>query len=63
MDSEIAEQMWLVTMQMAVDLKKRESVVDEPFQTLRAAKVLLNECRVNPAAKHDMLARGENPPP
>jgi hypothetical protein len=60
MDSEIAEQMWLATMQMAIDLKKREFVVDEPFRILRTAKVLLNECRVNPAAKHETLAQGEN---
>ena len=60
MNSEIAEQMWLATMRMAVELKKAGMKVDGAFAALRSAKVILNECRVDPYAKPEFLAKAEN---
>ena len=43
MNTEIPEQMWLVTMRMAVGLKKAGMKVDGAFEALRSAKVILIE--------------------
>lgn len=45
MKQEIAEQLWLATMKMAVEAKKRGAEVREALAMLRSAKVLLNEGR------------------
>lgn len=60
MNTEIAEQMWLATMRMAVELKKAGIKVEDAFEALRSAKVILNECRVDPYAKPEFLAKAEN---
>lgn len=51
------EQMWLVTMKMAVDIKKRGFKIDKTFNSLRSARVILHQCMVDPHAKGETLSR------
>ncbi len=46
MRSENIEQNWLVTMRMALALKKSGQPVEETLGLLKSAKTLLNQCRI-----------------
>ncbi len=56
MDSETAEQVWIGITRMALEAKKAGFNMGRVFAALREAKAMLNECRINPRSRGELLS-------
>jgi len=54
------EQAWLVTKEMAVEVRKQDIKIGKVMEGLRNAKSILNECRIRPASREKLreMAQG-----
>ncbi|MFQ5816161.1 MAG: DUF2096 family protein, partial [Candidatus Hydrothermarchaeaceae archaeon] len=60
MNLDALEQLWLATMRMGADVRKRTGIeLSRAFDLLRSAKPLLNECRLDDEAEPELLIRAE----
>jgi hypothetical protein len=54
------EQLWLASLKMGMEIRKKTGMkLSHPFELLRSAKPLLNECRLDEKAEPEILAHAE----